>query len=51
MLYTLLLLTSLLGKIRVGTMEDDDDVSSTVLEDTYDEELLNTDGFNITDDI
>jgi hypothetical protein len=30
---------------------DDDDVSSTVLEDTYDEELLNTDGFNITDDI
>jgi len=50
MLYTLLLLTSLLGKIRVGTM-DDDDVSSTVLEDTYDEELLNTDGFNITDDI
>ncbi len=31
---------------------DDDDVSSTVLEDIYDEELLlNTDGFNITDDI
>jgi len=42
-LYTLLL-TSLLGKIRAGA-NDDDEVSSTAL----DEDLLNTDGFNITD--
>jgi hypothetical protein len=44
MLYTLLL-TSLLGKIRPGANNDDDEVSSTAL----DEDLLNTDGFNITD--
>ncbi len=47
MLYTLLL-TSLLGKIRAGA-NDDDEVSSTALDDICDEELLNTDGFNIAD--
>jgi hypothetical protein len=46
-IYTLLL-TSLLGKIRPGA-NNDDDVSSTVLDDICDEELLNTDGFNIAD--
>jgi hypothetical protein len=46
-LYTLLL-TSLLGKIRAGA-NDDDEVSSTALDDICDEELLNTDGFNIAD--
>jgi hypothetical protein len=45
-LYTLLL-TSLLGKTRDGA---NDDVSSTVLDDICDEELLHTDVFAIVDD-
>jgi hypothetical protein len=45
-----LLLTSLLGKIRLGA-NDDDDVSSIVLDDICVEELLNPPGINVIDGI
>lgn len=48
MWYTFLL-TSLLGKIRTGANNDDVEVSSTIFDDSCDDELLSKDEFNIAD--